>query len=160
MENHCLFKNPGEISNRVKKYNWFLKLFLTLPILYMPFIQARAEQDKSQGLCRFEEGPCVKKMNAREFILETSPAPPQAFKETTFTLSIRGAEIKSEEIILDLSMPGMYMGKNQVRLKKSGRNTYTGKGIIPRCPSGKTLWQVGLTLPDGTKIDFRFHVKY
>lgn len=145
---------------RVKKYIWFLTLFLVLLTIYMLLVVACAEHDEGQEPCRFDEGPCVKKVNSREFILETNPAPPQAFKETTFILSIKDGGVKSDEIILNLSMPGMYMGKNQIILKRNGKDTFTGKGIIPRCPSGKTLWQAELTMPDGMKIDFMFHVRY
>jgi hypothetical protein len=55
-------------------------------------------------------------------------------------------------------MPGMYMGRNEVILKKSPTGAFTGRGIIPRCPAGKTLWQADITLPGNVRLSYRFHV--
>jgi hypothetical protein len=120
-----------------------------------------------QDICVLEKGPCVKVIDSIEVLLSAEPLPLQAFKETTFIVQIKGKEVKpNEELILDLTMPGMYMGKNQVVLKRTvaegekGALRFTGKGIIPRCPSGKTLWEARVIIPERGTVAFRFHVKY
>jgi len=127
-----------------------------------------------QDICVLEKGPCVKVIDSIEVLLSAEPLPLQAFKETTFIVQIKGKKVKpqmllsppTEELILDLTMPGMYMGKNQVVLKRTvaegekGALRFTGKGIIPRCPSGKTLWEARVIIPERGTVAFRFHVKY
>ena len=139
----------------IKRGRSWIRVFVFL----ISLISACSEVQEKEALCKFEEGPCIKRLNSHELILEVRPAPPQAFKELKFILSVRGRNISSEELLIDLTMPGMFMGKNQVRLKRQGNNIYTGIGVIPRCPSGKTLWQAEVILPGGDAIAFRFHVK-
>lgn len=122
-------------------------------------ISACANKPQEEDLCRFENGSCIKRFDSKELILEIRPLPPQAFKELTFILSMKGGKLQEEEILLDLTMPGMFMGQNQVKLKRNEEGRYIGKGVIPRCPSGKTLWQATVIMPSGERADFRFHVR-
>jgi hypothetical protein len=146
-----------------------------------------------EEVCNFQDIPCVKELKEAEFRLDIEPKPLQAFRETEFILTItpKNSRFKvqdsrlefqdsrfRDELLLDLSMQGMFMGKNQVVLKRTEGNNYKnsrfkvqdsrskiqslkfkGKGIIPRCPSGKTLWQADIYLPDQEMVSFRFHVK-
>lgn len=119
----------------------------------------------NKEVCLFDKGPCIKRIDSTEVTFYAEPLPVQAFKETTFTVLIRGREVLPEELILDLSMPGMYMGKNQVLLKKARTKnneeaSYRGQGVIPRCPTGKTLWQAIIPIPGKGIVAFQFHVKY
>lgn len=139
----------------IKRGRSWIRVFVVL----ISLVSACSEVQEKEALCKFEERPCIKRLNSHEFILEVRPAPPQAFKELEFILSVKGRKVNSEELLLDLTMPGMFMGKNQVRLKRQGNNIYTGRGVIPRCPSGKTLWQAEVILSDGDTVEFRFHVK-
>ncbi len=91
--------------------------------------------------------------------LDIEPKPLQTFRETEFIVTISGSDKIPDKLVLDLTMPGMFMGKNQVVLKKIDKNKYSGKGIIPRCPSGKTLWQADIFIPDEGTVSFRFNVK-
>jgi uncharacterized GH25 family protein len=61
-----------------------------------------------------------------------------------------GLPVTNAEVIVDLTMPGMYMGKNQVFLKSTKDNKYEGAGVIPFCPSGSKRWmaEVKATLDD------------
>lgn len=72
--------------------------------------------------------------------------------------SIRGSS-GHEKLIVDLAMPGMYMGENRVLLKRSADGGFTGIGVIPRCPSGKRLWRATIEIPDTGRVDFLFNVK-
>jgi hypothetical protein len=65
-----------------------------------------------------------------------------------------------EEIAVDLTMPGMYMGKNRVILKRESPGKYTGKGIIPLCPSGRKLWKATVTVAGVDAAGFLFNVTY
>jgi hypothetical protein len=65
-----------------------------------------------------------------------------------------------QSVILDLSMPDMYMGLNQVTMKQSRPNVYKGVGIIPICPTGLTLWQASVIIDNQVAGDFLFDVQY
>ena len=80
-------------------------------------------------------------------------------QELTFTVTIKGST-GYDKLIVTLDMPGMYMGENKVIVRKSGDATYTGKGVIPRCLSGKRLWQATVDTPKGEKAEFLFNVIY
>jgi len=67
---------------------------------------------------------------------------------------------KPHSIIVDLSMPGMIMGINQVALKKESPGIYKGVGIIPICPTGKKLWQASVIIDNQVAGDFFFDVQY
>ena len=62
-------------------------------------------------------------------------------------------------ILLDLSMPGMQMGKNQVTLFKKNACLYEGKGIIVRCMSKRTLWQVKILSDELKNTAFTINVR-
>ena len=78
-------------------------------------------------------------------------------KELIFTIRATGRNT-APAILLDLSMPGMYMGRNEVVLKKNPDGSYSGKGIIPRCPSGRMLWRAAVTVPGAGKVSYTFNV--
>lgn len=106
--------------------------------------------------CAVDEGPCVKKSGNTEVIFDITPKPVKAMEELMFKVSLKGAA--PERLILDLSMPGMHMGKNEVVLKKTADGIYTGKGVIPKCPSGKKLWRAKIINNDKTIAEFLFNV--
>jgi hypothetical protein len=61
---------------------------------------------------------------------------------------------------IDLGMPGMNMGPNRVELKFTGKDTYEGRGVIVKCPSGRRTWRATITIPDVGQSDFIFDVIY
>jgi hypothetical protein len=65
-----------------------------------------------------------------------------------------------QSVIVDLSMPNMYMGMNQVILKKGNPGIYEGVGIIPICPSGLKLWQASVIIDNEVAGNFFFDVQY
>lgn len=111
-------------------------------------------------------GTCVKKTGAAEIILDITPKPVKVMKELSFTVKLKGKA--ADRLILDLDMPGMYMGKNRVILEKTAAGIYKGKGVIPKCPSGRKLWRATVYLldtannagNDNVKADFLFDVTY
>jgi hypothetical protein len=57
-------------------------------------------------------------------------------------------------------MPDMYMGINQVSMKKSNPGVYEGVGIIPICPTGLKLWQADVIIDNQVAGNFLFDVQY
>lgn len=124
--------------------------------------------------CNLERGSCITKIGDKEITFDVSPKPVKAMEELAFRLVIKrnppspplrkggqeGMKELPEKITVDLSMPGMYMGKNQVLLKKGPDGTYSGKGIIPKCRSGRRLWRATVDIPKTGKVDFTFNVSY
>ncbi len=105
------------------------------------------------------EGACTIKAGNHTITLNIEPKPVKAMKELTFSLTVIPCDKLPDKLMLDLSMPGMQMGKNQVPLVKKGTSFYEGKGFIVRCMSRRTLWQVTI-LSDALKNPaFTFNVR-
>ncbi len=144
----------------------FLLLCFIVALFLLPgsfFAQAAASDTAD---CNINLGPCAKRIGAAEIILDITPRPVKVMKELSFTVILKGK--RADRLILDLGMPGMYMGKNRVILEKTAGGTYKGKGVIPKCPSGRKLWRAVVYLPEAgnstannnTKADFLFNVTY
>ena len=86
--------------------------------------------------CSIDRGSCTKLIGKTEVIFDISPKPVKVMKELLFSVTVKSTKIKAP-LLLVLSMPGMYMGRNEVVLKQGPDGTFTGRGIIPRCPAGK-----------------------
>ncbi len=109
--------------------------------------------------CDVSRGACIALTGSTTVTLDISPKPVSAMKELFFTVTVKGAKIPAP-LLLVLSMPGMYMGRNEVVLKQVSDGSFTGRGIIPRCPTGKKLWQADIALPGGGNVSYRFHVDH
>jgi hypothetical protein len=118
---------------------------------------AQATEDRSD--CEVDRGACSKHVGSHEVIFEITPKPVKTMRELGFVVMISGLTGKGE-LRVDLRMPGMYMGKNQILLKGDGTGRYTGKGIIPRCPSGGRLWEAKVNIPGTGTAEFLFNVTY
>ena len=88
-----------------------------------------------------------------------TPQPVRAMKPLHFQIDLRNYG-KPRAVIVDLSMPGMIMGINQVTMKKESPGLYKGVGIIPICPTGKKLWQASVIIDNQVAGDFFFDVQY
>jgi hypothetical protein len=91
--------------------------------------------------------------------LEITPRPVKAMQDLVFKVSIEGASPAAPPHI-DLGMPAMKMGPNQVALKPMGPGTYEGSGVIVRCPSGKRTWFANVIVPGSGEVKFIFDVIY
>lgn len=80
-------------------------------------------------------------------------------EDLTFQVKISGYS-GSDLPVLDLDMPGMEMGINQVHFKVLRHGVFSGKGIIVRCPTGKKLWRASITVPEMGIANFVFNVVY
>ena len=134
---------------------------VTAGILLLAGFLGACRQSTLEGKpdCDLDKGLCIKRIGQVEVTLDINPKPVKAMRELAFTLSVRGAEAPGE-LALDLSMPGMYMGKNLVPMKRGADGTYRGEGVIPKCPSGRRLWTAEADIPGTGKISFTFHVSY
>jgi hypothetical protein len=105
------------------------------------------------------EGACTIKAGNHTITLNMEPKPVKAMKEITFSLTVIPCDKLPDKLMLDLSMPGMQMGKNQVLLEKKGACFYEGKGIIVRCMSRRTLRQVTILSDELKNPSLSFNVR-
>jgi len=126
-------------------------------LLIMPSPSVHAVEHPAD--CSIDQGSCTKLAGNREVIFDISPKPVRVMKEVTFIVHVIGRNV-APTLLLDLSMPGMYMGRNEVVLKKRPDGAYVGKGVLPRCLSGKRLWQAEIDIAGTGKVSYRFNVAY
>ncbi|MCS7204654.1 MAG: hypothetical protein NZ853_03055 [Leptospiraceae bacterium] len=87
-----------------------------------------------------------KKQTFIEGKLNLSPKPVYTMKEIQFQLEFTKSNIHQPEILLDLTMPAMYMGENKVIMKKVSDNLFEGKGIFPECTSDDRRWNIKILM--------------
>jgi hypothetical protein len=100
--------------------------------------------------CDIQRGPCVRMTGSgTEVTFDITPRPVKAMAELLFTVTItkNGKPVTGADVTLDLTMPGMVMGKNSPQLSPGKDGRYTGKGVIVRCPSGKKVWKAEILVP-------------
>jgi nitrogen fixation protein FixH len=119
------------------------------------------DRDKDHPACSIDAGPCAAKTtdNATESILNITPKPVTTMREVTFsvTLKDKNGPVKNAAVTIDLSMPGMYMGNNVIKLMSKNNGVYEGQGVIVRCPSGKKLWQATVNIRRGSASSSAIH---
>ena len=108
--------------------------------------------------CDIQGGPCSRTIGSTEVILDITPRPVIAMNTLRFEVKLRNFTPAPERLILDLRMPGMEMGINQVVLTREPSGSYSGKGIIVKCPSGRKLWKATIWIPDTGETAFVFEV--
>ncbi len=86
-----------------------------------------------------------------------TPQPVRAMALLLFRVDLKDYE-DPQAVIVDLSMPNMIMGINQVTMKKSSPGVYEGQAIIPTCTTGRTLWQARIIVDNQVAGDFFFDV--
>ena len=109
--------------------------------------------------CDAHNGICTQSSGDFTVSLEISPRPVKAMQDLIFKVSITGAAPSSPPHI-DLGMPAMKMGPNQVLLKPTASGTYEGSGVIVRCKSGKRTWFANVVVPGAGEVKFIFDVIY
>jgi nitrogen fixation protein FixH len=111
-----------------------------------------------------DAGPCSRNVEDIQVTFDLAPKPVRAMRELEFTVLLAkdSDPVAGASIIVDLTMPGMDMGENKVRLAPRSSGKYTGKGVIVRCPSGRTLWKAAVIITreeHAVTADFFFEVK-
>mgnify|MGYP000114244943 CR=1 FL=1 len=120
---------------------------------------AIAQASDPEPNCAIQEGACTQSAGNRTVTLNILPKPVRAMQELTFRVEV-GGEPPSAPPVIDLDMPAMEMGPNQVRLRPVNATVFEGTGVIVRCPSGKRLWSATVILSETTKAKFLFRVRY
>jgi hypothetical protein len=114
--------------------------------------------------CDIQRGSCRRVTNDGTAVeLDVLPKPVKALTELDFIITITrdGVPLKDAFISLDLTMPGMFMGRNRPVLKEVKPGRYEGKGVVTRCPRGRKTWQAEATVEHDGKtaiVDFVFEV--
>ena len=109
--------------------------------------------------CDAHKGVCTQSSGDLAISLEITPRPVKAMQDLFFKVSIKGVSPVQPPYI-DLGMPAMKMGPNQVILKSTGNGNYEGKGVLVRCKSGKRTWFANVIVPEAGEVKFIFDVIY
>lgn len=138
----------------MKKHGLLIFFIASLFLLLYSYSSPAANAD-----CDIDKGACSRMLGNAMVIFDIQPKPVKAMRELNVDVLLKGMN-GHEMLRLNFDMPGMYMGKNEVILKRVADGKYTGKGVIPRCPSGKRLWRATVEIPDTGKAEFIFNVNY
>ncbi len=109
--------------------------------------------------CDAHKEACTHSSGDLTVSLGITPRPVKAMQDLLFKVSIEGAS-PAHPPHIDLGMPAMKMGPNQVVLKPTGFGSYEGSGVIVRCPSGKRTWFANVIVPGSGEVKFIFDVIY
>lgn len=146
------------MQNLIVMFNLVL---LTVFLLATPGHISAADKYQEMINCDLHAGPCIQSFSENTVTLEVTPRPIKALQNLSFKVTLTGKQSKSPKTpYIDLGMPGMNMGPNRVQLKSAGSNSYEGRGIIVKCPSGRRTWQATVTIPDAGQTEFIFDVIY
>ena len=139
----------------------FSVVILTAFLLAAPGRISAGDKYQEMINCDLHHGACTQNLAGSTVTLTVTPRPVTAMQDLLFQVSITGKLPTSAQLpYIDLGMPGMNMGPNRVQLKSVGNNSYDGRGVIVKCPSGRRTWQARLTIPDVGQTDFIFDVVY
>ena len=106
----------------------------------------------------FEELSLVKHYRNYRVALEAEPWPVVPMRRTIFRVRI-SPPLKKDRLLMELTMPGMYMGQNRTVLRRVSDGIYEGTAVVVRCPSGSTLWRATIRAEGFGPVSFDFHVK-
>jgi len=94
---------------------------------------------------------------SQEVRLSVSPWPPRPMRDLSFAVELPGYTGGATPHV-ELSMPGMEMGRNRFPLSRGADGFFRGTGVIVRCASGRKDWEAAVTVPGGGKAVFRIDV--
>ena len=158
--NHLSISSPA-LECSIKHARLLAITFIFTVFMVLPHsAQASGTKDQSLLNCDIQEGSCTQPLQSGDVTLEILPKPVKAMADLVFQVTFRDIS-PTDAPFIDLGMPGMKMGPNRVLLKKAeGSDTYSGRGIIVRCPSGRTIWKATVTVPGAESVEFVFDVIY
>ena len=132
------------------------------PIHFRRGIYVRAKTPPERPApCDLNAGPCVAVIapSGTEVVLDITPKPLRTMVPLQFTVALGGeSDDTAGDVIVEFTMPGMFMGDNTVRLESAGERLWRGSGVIVRCPSGRKTWQAGISIPGRGNAAFTFEV--
>jgi hypothetical protein len=135
--------------------------FVLLPLFALACLLFPGAGAAGQGTinCSIQEGPCTRSAGNATVTLDILPKPVEAMRELTFRVRVAGSPPPKPPVI-DLDMPAMEMGPNQVQTERVNATLFRGTGVIVRCPSGNRVWRARVILPGRGQADFVFRVRY
>ena len=143
---------------------FFKGTILTASLACIVFAHDPAEGNRTG--CDIQRGPCIQETgDGMRVEFDIQPKPVTTMSGLTFFIHLtrNGKPVTdASSVVLDLSMPGMYMGRNRPVLKQLDNGRYEGKGLITRCMSNSSTWQAEITVERGKRItvaDFEFEVQ-
>jgi len=149
------FQKPGGGRLRIL----FLGLVLLSMVIYGLPVQGAEKDHSARVNCDIQHTSCTQELSDTQVVLDITPKPVKAMADLTFRITLTGKQPTAAPYI-DLGMPGMKMGPNQVPLKSLGNGVHEGTGIIVRCPSGKRIWKATVVVPNIGAAEFIFDVIY
>jgi len=131
-------------GNRLRTGPTYLALVCLAVSLLLAGCPSNNPNSSLPGECNVTKEPCSAILVPGVAIsLDASPRPLRTMTELVFTVSLsdRNGPLTGAQVEMDLSMPEMYMGDHHLVLYDEGQGQYRANTVIPRCPSGKTLWR-------------------
>jgi nitrogen fixation protein FixH len=102
--------------------------------------------------CDLNATPCTRGLpGGGEVTLDLGPRPLKMMTDLAAVVTLRqgGAPAEPDAVTIAFAMPGMQMGKNEVRLARAGAGRFEGKAVLVRCPSGRKDWIATVTVGRG-----------
>lgn len=144
---------------RLKMHPCSILVIFTLLLLFAALPVYTVLAGSAAINCQAHEGTCSLPLGKETVTLDITPRPVTAMQDSTFTVKLSG-NLPAQAPYLDLGMPAMKMGPNRVQLKPAGNGSYTGKGVIVRCKSGRRTWFANVVVPGAGEAKFVFDVVY
>jgi len=141
--------------------NMYTVVLLTAFLLAAPGCISAGDKYQEMINCDLHQGACTQNLSGSTITLAVTPRPVKAMQDLLFQVTFSAKLPPNTKLpYIDLGMPGMKMGPNRVQLKSAGNDTYEGRGVIVKCPSGRRTWRATVTVPDFGQTDFIFDVIY
>ena len=143
------------------RLNMSTAVLLTVFLLAAPGHISAGTKYQEMINCDLHRGACTQNLSGSTVSLAVTPRPVKAMQGLLFQVTFSAKPPPNPKLpYIDLGMPGMKMGPNRVQLKPAGNDTYEGRGVIVRCPSGRRTWRATVTVPNFGQTDFIFDVIY
>jgi nitrogen fixation protein FixH len=114
----------------------------------------RLTEERVADRCDLSSRPCTLRLpGSGEVTLEIAPRPPRTMRELQVRAVLRdpaGAR-GSDEVAVAFTMPGMEMGRNEVRLAPQD-GVFVGTAVLVRCPSGRKGWVAEVRVGRGEQV--------
>jgi hypothetical protein len=161
----CFFIGEHKKEAASAKMKHFLNMYtvvrLTAILLAAPGCISAGDKYQEMINCDLHQGACTRNLSGSTVRLAVTPRPVKAMQDLLFQVTFSAKLPPNVKLpYIDLGMPGMKMGPNRVRLKSTGNDTYEGRGVIVKCPSGRRTWRARVTVPEMGQTNFIFDVIY
>ena len=109
--------------------------------------------------CMINSGTCIREIEQEgiKVSFDIYPKPVSPMKDLVFSVTVteKGSPVTDALVIVDLTMPGMFMGTNRPSLIQTADGKYEGKGIIQACSHGGKTWRAEVKITRHNKTYFK-----